>query len=217
VAVIAFDDGAGGILIDRHDVAQLLRIELGRAHGRADQIVEHTVIWRRSASRVRMSMSGGRCATGAGSPLSSSQSVAMALSRARRWSTLRTPMSFRSSGVRSGNMARRISFSSNASAQAQVIQPLTNFGHRASQRTVYTRRLGLQLPVDITGRTSALDDDVVFDRPKSIPPYPLPHTSSAISTVSASLAHCSSSLSALPSSVLANPHCGLRQSCSSGT
>ena len=35
-----------------------------------------------------------------------------------------------------------------------------------------------------------------------------PHTSCATSTVSLSLAHCSSSVRMLPSSVDANPHCG---------
>src|SRR5215470_7420736 len=44
-----------------------------------------------------------------------------------------------------------------------------------------------------------------------------PHTSRAVSTIIPSLAHCSSSASTLPSSVDANPHCGLRQSCSSDT
>src|SRR5262249_37807373 len=39
-----------------------------------------------------------------------------------------------------------------------------------------------------------------------------PHTFRATSTTRASLAHCSSSVSELPSSVLAKPHCGLRQS-----
>ena len=39
-----------------------------------------------------------------------------------------------------------------------------------------------------------------------------PHTSSAISTIMASLAHCSSADSTLPSSVEAKPHCGDRQS-----
>src|SRR6185312_11258334 len=43
-----------------------------------------------------------------------------------------------------------------------------------------------------------------------------PHTSFATSTIIASFAHCSSSASALPSSVEAKPHCGDRQSCSSG-
>src|SRR6185295_18869118 len=44
-----------------------------------------------------------------------------------------------------------------------------------------------------------------------------PQTLSAISTIMASLAHCSSSASTLPSSVEAKPHCGDRQSCSSAT
>ena len=39
-----------------------------------------------------------------------------------------------------------------------------------------------------------------------------PHTSSAISTIMRSFAHCSSSDSTLPSSVEAKPHCGDRQS-----
>jgi len=39
-----------------------------------------------------------------------------------------------------------------------------------------------------------------------------PQTSSAISTMRESLAHCWSSVKRLPSSVLAKPHCGLRQS-----
>src|SRR5262249_940548 len=39
-----------------------------------------------------------------------------------------------------------------------------------------------------------------------------PHTSSAISTMSRSFAHCSSSARILPSSVEAKPHCGDRQS-----
>ena len=43
-----------------------------------------------------------------------------------------------------------------------------------------------------------------------------PQTSRAVSTTSSSLRHCSSSASALPSSVEAKPHCGLRHSCSSG-
>src|SRR5579884_1274019 len=38
-----------------------------------------------------------------------------------------------------------------------------------------------------------------------------PHTSSAISTIIRSFAHCSSSASTLPSSVEAKPHCGARQ------
>src|SRR5216683_5787404 len=45
----------------------------------------------------------------------------------------------------------------------------------------------------------------------------LPQTSSAISTASRSLAHCSSSERMLPSSVDAKPHCGDSASCSSGT
>src|SRR4029079_13441153 len=44
-----------------------------------------------------------------------------------------------------------------------------------------------------------------------------PHTSSAISTIMRSLAHCSSSASTLPSSLDAKPHCGDRQSWSMGT
>src|SRR5260370_21374026 len=40
------------------------------------------------------------------------------------------------------------------------------------------------------------------------------HTSRATSTQRPSLAHCSSSANRLPSSVLAKPHCGERQSCS---
>ena len=44
-----------------------------------------------------------------------------------------------------------------------------------------------------------------------------PQTSCAVSTTSRSLPICSSRLSALPSSVEEKPHCGLRQSCSSGT
>ena len=43
-----------------------------------------------------------------------------------------------------------------------------------------------------------------------------PQTSSATSTIRRSFAHCSSSVSALPSTVDENPHCGERQSCSSG-
>jgi len=39
-----------------------------------------------------------------------------------------------------------------------------------------------------------------------------PHTSLAVSTASLSFIHCSSSARMLPSSVLAKPHCGLRQS-----
>src|SRR5262249_50261826 len=38
------------------------------------------------------------------------------------------------------------------------------------------------------------------------------HTSSASSTIMASLAHCSFSASTLPSSVEAKPHCGLKAS-----
>ena len=38
--------------------------------------------------------------------------------------------------------------------------------------------------------------------------HALPHTSSAMSTIIASFAHCSSSASTLPSSVEAKPHCG---------
>src|SRR5262249_23622857 len=44
-----------------------------------------------------------------------------------------------------------------------------------------------------------------------------PHISSATSTIILSFAHCSSSARILPSSVEAKPHCGDRQSCSSGT
>src|SRR5579871_272960 len=44
-----------------------------------------------------------------------------------------------------------------------------------------------------------------------------PHTSRATSTTKRSFAHCSSSLSTLPSSVEANPHCGDSASCSSAT
>src|SRR6202047_760753 len=43
-----------------------------------------------------------------------------------------------------------------------------------------------------------------------------PHTSPATSTASFSLAHCSSSVRMLPSSVEAKPHCGDSGSCSSG-
>src|SRR5581483_9020525 len=42
------------------------------------------------------------------------------------------------------------------------------------------------------------------------------HTSLAMSTIMASLAHCCSSVSTLPSSVEAKPHCGDRQSWSRG-
>ncbi len=42
--------------------------------------------------------------------------------------------------------------------------------------------------------------------------YARPQISSATSTTNASFAHCSSSVSRLPSSVLAKPHCGLRHS-----
>src|SRR5690625_1955819 len=44
-----------------------------------------------------------------------------------------------------------------------------------------------------------------------------PHTSLAISTIYFSLFHCSSSVSLLPWWVEANPHCGLKHSCSKGT
>src|SRR4051794_31456458 len=44
-----------------------------------------------------------------------------------------------------------------------------------------------------------------------------PQTSRATSTMSASFAFCSSIVSAFPSTVDEKPHCGLRQSCSSGT
>ena len=48
--------------------------------------------------------------------------------------------------------------------------------------------------------------------------YPdYPQTSSAISLTSLSFAHCSSSVSLLPISQEAKPHCGLRQSLSSET
>ncbi len=43
-----------------------------------------------------------------------------------------------------------------------------------------------------------------------------PQTSSATSTIKASFAHCSSSVSVLPSTVEEKPHCGDRQSCSIG-
>lgn len=43
-----------------------------------------------------------------------------------------------------------------------------------------------------------------------------PHTSLAILCTNAILAHCSSSVSLLPISQDAKPHCGLRQSCSKG-
>ena len=46
--------------------------------------------------------------------------------------------------------------------------------------------------------------------------YTLPQTSRATSTHRRSFAHCCSSVSRLPSSVLAKPHCGLSASCSSG-
>ena len=46
---------------------------------------------------------------------------------------------------------------------------------------------------------------------------PTPHTSSATSTIIRNFAHCSSSVSVLPSSVEAKPHCGDSASCSSGT
>ena len=44
-----------------------------------------------------------------------------------------------------------------------------------------------------------------------------PHTSAAVSTISASFAICSSTVRSLPSTVEENPHCPDRQSCSSGT
>src|SRR5699024_3895494 len=47
--------------------------------------------------------------------------------------------------------------------------------------------------------------------------YYLPQTSSATSLTSLSLSHCCSSVRILPSSVEANPHCGLTHSRSSGT
>src|SRR5215469_7849197 len=43
-----------------------------------------------------------------------------------------------------------------------------------------------------------------------------PHTSSAISTTSRIWAHCCASVSTLPSSVEAKPHCGLSAICSIG-
>src|SRR5918995_1080837 len=46
---------------------------------------------------------------------------------------------------------------------------------------------------------------------------PQPQTSCAVSTIRRSLATCSSCVSALPSTVEEKPHCGERQSCSSGT
>src|SRR5690348_639886 len=52
-----------------------------------------------------------------------------------------------------------------------------------------------------------------------IPNSPLPHfpqTSSAISTTSRIFAHCCASVSTLPSSVEAKPHCGLSAICSIG-
>ena len=54
------------------------------------------------------------------------------------------------------------------------------------------------------------------DFPRNNTRHHLPQTSSAISTIMRSFAHCSSSASVLPSSVEAKPHCGDRQSCSSG-
>src|SRR5579862_3051162 len=44
-----------------------------------------------------------------------------------------------------------------------------------------------------------------------------PHTSAAVSTMRRSLATSSSYVSTFPSTVEENPHCGERQSCSSGT
>ena len=43
------------------------------------------------------------------------------------------------------------------------------------------------------------------------------HTLRAVSTTNSNLRHCWSSVSRLPSSLLANPHCGLSASCSIGT
>src|SRR5207245_5737104 len=47
--------------------------------------------------------------------------------------------------------------------------------------------------------------------------HDVPHTSRAVSTISWSLAACYSRASSLPWTVLEKPHCGDRQSCSSGT
>ena len=44
-----------------------------------------------------------------------------------------------------------------------------------------------------------------------------PQTAAAVSTISASLAACSSWVRALPSTVEEKPHCGDRHSCSIGT
>src|SRR5580692_8087474 len=55
------------------------------------------------------------------------------------------------------------------------------------------------------------------DRPRScVAPYTPPHTSRATSTHKRSFAHCCSSVSRLPCSVEANPHCGDSANCSSG-
>src|ERR1044072_5284448 len=48
-------------------------------------------------------------------------------------------------------------------------------------------------------------------------PLSQPQTSSAVSTTSRNLACSCSTVSSLPSTVEENPHCGERQSCSSGT
>src|SRR5215203_21060 len=63
---------------------------------------------------------------------------------------------------------------------------------------------------DEAGRPGADDADL---RPLG----PQPQTSCAVSTIRRSLATCSSCVSALPSTVEEKPHCGERQSCSSGT
>ena len=56
----------------------------------------------------------------------------------------------------------------------------------------------------------------VFAGDKLCPPYAVPHTSCAVSTISRSFAICCSAVIVLPPMPLSNPHCGLIASCSIG-
>jgi hypothetical protein len=95
----------GGVIGAEH-LAQILRIETGGKRGRAGQIANITVSWRRSAP---VSILG---AADIGAP--SAGSALMASSRRRRWPMEAMPSSLRSSAVRLRSTSQSMSFSRNA-------------------------------------------------------------------------------------------------------
>src|SRR5882672_3676131 len=83
-------------------------------------------------------------------------------------------------------------------------------------RSIRAQEIAVELPRQVpVGGVAALpcQETVVFPAALEL----RHHTSSAISTTSSSLRHCSSGVRLLPWCVLEKPHCGDRQRFSSGT